>query len=146
MKIFLCFCPYLALTMYLLLPFFSDVDYKDGDFEFGRTSIYEPNFLLNREWTDNSDNEQDRLTEIGVWWWDWAIQRGSDYQIFYGTMMIEWNRKESIAFGFSSTQDYYAITGGYLEDNACPNGYVRFDRSTQNGDVRFYELFVCGGC
>ena len=108
----------------------SDVDFKDGDFQFGRTPTYDP---------------QDR-TKVADWWWDWAVQRGSNGNIYYGTMMVEFNERESISFGFSSTQDYYAITGGYLEDNACPNGYVRFAYEADDRDWRVYTLYTCGGC
>jgi len=115
----------------LSFPNDSDVDFKDGDFQFGICPIYRPN--------------GDTLgSQIGNWWWDWAVQRGSDYSVYYGTMMIEWNVRESIAFGFSSTQSYWPVTGGFLSDNSCPHGYVRFDRSTDGGDTRFYKLYLCG--
>jgi hypothetical protein len=76
-----------------------DVDYKGGDFQVGVTPIYRP---------DNLDDK------IGKWWWDWAVFRGSNYERSYGTMMIEYNPQESITFGFSWTQSYYPITGGYV--------------------------------
>jgi len=84
--------------------------------------------------------------KIGDWWWDWAVQRQSQGSVYYGTMMIEYNDKESIAFGFSSTQEYYPITGGFLEDNTCPHGYVRFNYSEEDGDKRVYQLYLCNAC
>jgi hypothetical protein len=74
-----------------------DVDYKDGDFQIGVTPIYRPSNLNDK---------------IGVWWWDWAVFRGTNYERSYGTMMIEYNPQESITFGFSVTQSYYPISGG----------------------------------
>jgi hypothetical protein len=77
-----------------------DVDYKDGDFQIGVTDIYRPNNLND---------------SIGKWWWDWAVFRGTNYERSYGTMMIEYNPKESITFGFSVTQSYYPISGGCVQ-------------------------------
>jgi hypothetical protein len=53
-----------------------------------------------------------------VWWWDWAVFRGTNYERSYGTMMIEYNPKESITFGFSVTQSYYPISGGCVTTHA----------------------------
>ena len=80
-----------------------NVDYKHGDFQIGVTDIYDPDDL------DES---------IGKWWWDWAILRSEDDddEPSYGTMMIEYNPKESITFGFSVTQSYYPISGGYVTE------------------------------
>jgi hypothetical protein len=78
-----------------------NVDYKHGDFQIGVTDIY----------------ESDDLEEsIGKWWWDWAVLRSEDDddRPSYGTMMIEYNAKESITFGFSTSQSYYPISGGYV--------------------------------
>lgn len=77
-----------------------DVDYKHGDFQIGVTDLYRSGEL------DES---------IGKWWWDWAVLRGDDDdEPSYGTMMIEYKPKESITFGFSTTQTYYPISGGYV--------------------------------
>jgi hypothetical protein len=78
-----------------------NVDYKHGDFQIGVTDIYE---------ADDLDKS------IGKWWWDWAVLRSEDDddRPSYGTMMIEYNAKESITFGFSTTQSYYPISGGYV--------------------------------
>ena len=106
-----------------------DVDFKDGDFQIGVTPIYKPS------------NLQDA---IGNWWWDWAVFRGTNYERSYGTMMIEYNPRESLTFGFSVTQSYYPISGGYLTTNQCPGGYATFQQ--QDGDVRYYMLYICKGC
>ena len=106
-----------------------DVDFKDGDFQIGVTPIYKPS------------NLQD---SIGDWWWDWAVFRNTNYERSYGTMMIEYNPRESLTFGFSVTQSYYPISGGYLTANQCPGGYAAFQQ--QDGDVRYYMLYICSGC
>jgi hypothetical protein len=32
----------------------------------------------------------------------------------------------------------------YLDMNACPGGYCEFQK--QEGDVRYYKLYICGEC
>lgn len=59
-------------------------------------------------------------------------------------MMIYWNEKESIFFGFSAYQSYYPISGGWLQNNNCPHGYSAFIE--QRGDIRYYGLSLCNAC
>jgi hypothetical protein len=68
-----------------------DVDYQQySDIQYGATPIYRP---------DNMN------LQIGTWYWEWIDDS-------YGTMMVYWNKRESIFFGFHSSQEFYPISGG----------------------------------
>jgi hypothetical protein len=68
-----------------------DVSYQQySNIQYGATPIYRP---------DNMN------VQIGTWYWEWIDDS-------YGTMMVYWNKRESIFFGFHSSQDFYPISGG----------------------------------
>ncbi|KAL7566147.1 hypothetical protein ACA910_003914 [Epithemia clementina (nom. ined.)] len=105
-----------------------NVDWKNGEFQNGICPVYTQNFK----------------TKLGSWWWLWAnAGQGSSWRV-YGTMMIVYNPRESVAMGFANTQLYYPITGGFKKDNSCPKGYVDFWK--QEGDKRYYRIYMCQAC
>ena len=109
-----------------------NVDYMGGSWQYGVAPIY----------------RQSNTTvgaSIGKWFWDWALS-GTTVATYraYGTMMVEYDPQQSVAFGFSNTQTNYPVTGGYLNSNSCPNGYVTFNN--QIGDTRYYRLYLCSPC
>jgi hypothetical protein len=101
-----------------------NVTYQDwADIQYGQTSIYAAHNM--------------RL-KIGTWYWEWIDN-------IYGTMMIYWNARESLFFGFHNFQEHYPISGGWTRDVECPGGYATFVQWVGD-DIRQYKLRVCNGC
>jgi hypothetical protein len=101
-----------------------NVTYQEwADIQYGQTSIYAAHNMH---------------LKIGTWYWEWIND-------IYGTMMIYWNQKESIFFGFHNYQEHYPISGGWTRDVECPGGYATFLQWVGD-DIRQYKLHVCNGC
>jgi len=115
----------------VVLPSEYDVDYKSGgsDLQYGQTPIYAN--------VDSSTN--DELVEIGTWYWEWIDDQ-------YGTMLIYYNQRESLFFGFTARQTYYPVSGGFRFQNQCPHGYASFLKYDETRELRYYRLYLCNAC